>query len=156
MVTGMLAVRNLIDGERNDIWSVNTDQEYHEEIRSAELDAVENALARAFGKLDRRAFGVALGTVSGVVIFLATLFLVAKGGTGGAPVGPHLALLGQYFPGYHVTPVGSLVGLVYGFVAGFLVGTSFALLRNVVFVLYEFVIRRRAETGPFGRFLDYI
>jgi protoporphyrinogen oxidase len=32
MVTGMLAVRNLMFGERNDVWSVNTDQEYHEEI----------------------------------------------------------------------------------------------------------------------------
>jgi protoporphyrinogen oxidase len=32
MVTGMLAARNILLGERNDVWSVNTDQEYHEEI----------------------------------------------------------------------------------------------------------------------------
>jgi len=32
MVTGMLAARNIVLGERNDVWSVNTDQEYHEEI----------------------------------------------------------------------------------------------------------------------------
>ena len=32
MVTGMLAARNIMFGERNDVWSVNTDQEYHEEI----------------------------------------------------------------------------------------------------------------------------
>lgn len=31
MVTGMLAVRNLLLGEKNDLWAVNTDQEYHEE-----------------------------------------------------------------------------------------------------------------------------
>jgi protoporphyrinogen oxidase len=36
MLTGMLAVRNLVRGEKNDLWSVNTDQEYHEEIRSNE------------------------------------------------------------------------------------------------------------------------
>jgi protoporphyrinogen oxidase len=33
MLTGMLAVRNLILGEKSDLWSVNADREYHEEIR---------------------------------------------------------------------------------------------------------------------------
>ena len=31
MLTGILAVRNLMLGEKNDLWSVNADQEYHEE-----------------------------------------------------------------------------------------------------------------------------
>ena len=33
MLTGMLAVRNAVEGEANDLWSVNAEQEYHEEIR---------------------------------------------------------------------------------------------------------------------------
>jgi protoporphyrinogen oxidase len=33
MLTGIFAVRNLVRGEKNDLWSVNADQEYHEEIR---------------------------------------------------------------------------------------------------------------------------
>ncbi len=32
MLTGLLAVRNLLEGERNDLWRVNTEQEYHEEV----------------------------------------------------------------------------------------------------------------------------
>ena len=36
MLTGMLAVRNLTRGERNDLWTVNTEPEYHEEVRAAE------------------------------------------------------------------------------------------------------------------------
>jgi protoporphyrinogen oxidase len=36
MLTGMLAVRNLVLGEKNDLWAVNADQEYHEEIRAEE------------------------------------------------------------------------------------------------------------------------
>jgi protoporphyrinogen oxidase len=36
MLTGMLAVRNLVHGEKNDLWAVNADQEYHEEIRAEE------------------------------------------------------------------------------------------------------------------------
>ncbi|HXJ81548.1 MAG TPA: NAD(P)/FAD-dependent oxidoreductase [Candidatus Methylomirabilis sp.] len=34
MLTGMLAARNLVLGERSDLWSVNVDDEYHEEIRT--------------------------------------------------------------------------------------------------------------------------
>lgn len=33
MLTGMLAVRNLLKGERHDIWAVNSDMEYGEEVR---------------------------------------------------------------------------------------------------------------------------
>ncbi|MFQ5409706.1 MAG: NAD(P)/FAD-dependent oxidoreductase, partial [Anaerolineales bacterium] len=33
MLTAMMAVRNLIDGEAHDVWEVNTDRSYHEEVR---------------------------------------------------------------------------------------------------------------------------
>jgi protoporphyrinogen oxidase len=33
MLTGMLAVRNLLHGEHHDLWAVNAEQEYHEEVR---------------------------------------------------------------------------------------------------------------------------
>jgi protoporphyrinogen oxidase len=36
MLTGVLAVRNLMLGKNDDLWSVNADQEYHEEIREKE------------------------------------------------------------------------------------------------------------------------
>src|SRR5258706_2373351 len=36
MLTGMLAARNLVLGERNDLWDVNTEPEYHEEAPVAE------------------------------------------------------------------------------------------------------------------------
>ncbi|MDB4445905.1 NAD(P)/FAD-dependent oxidoreductase [bacterium] len=42
MLTGMLAVRNLLEDERNDLWTVNADQEYHEEVRSPEQPAAKN------------------------------------------------------------------------------------------------------------------
>jgi hypothetical protein len=62
------------------------------------------------------ASGVVAGVLAGGGLFLATNWLVLKGGD---PVGPHLALLGQFFPGYRVSFAGSLVGLVYGFALGF-------------------------------------
>jgi hypothetical protein len=77
-----------------------------------------------------------LGLVSGILlgglVFLATIWLILKGGE---PVGPHLALLGWFFVGYRVTFVGSLIGLGYGFVAGFLAGYILARLYNWFTVL---------------------
>ena len=34
MLTGLYAVRSLIDGETHDLWEVNADTEYHEEVKS--------------------------------------------------------------------------------------------------------------------------
>ena len=40
MVTAMLATANLVDGTHHDVWSVNTDESYHEEFdtRTASAD----------------------------------------------------------------------------------------------------------------------
>jgi protoporphyrinogen oxidase len=159
MLTGMLAVRNLLLGERNDLWNVNTDQEYHEEIRAeAELlapdvvESIEGALARVFLKLDRVAFGLSLGTLAGLVLFLATIILVFKGGD---VVGPRLELLSNYFPGYSASAEGSLLGLFYGFIAGFCGGWSFAFLRNAAVFLYAAAVHRRAELHVLRKLLEY-
>jgi protoporphyrinogen oxidase len=156
MMTGMLAVKNLVLGERNDLWSVNTDPEYHEETvadEGAALRALEEALARVFTKLDRVAFGTALGAVSGGALFLATLWLVLKGGQ---VVGLNLRLLGQYFPGYRVTLLGSLFGLAYGFATGFISGWLFAFLRNAALFIYLGRVYRKAQRGLLRRFFDYL
>ena len=71
--------------------------------------------------------GVVTGIIAGGGLFLITIWLVVKGGT---VVGPHLALLGQFFIGYKVTFLGSFVGLLYGFVTGFIIGGAIAMLYN--------------------------
>jgi hypothetical protein len=71
--------------------------------------------------------GIVTGLVFGLGIFIATNWLVLKGGR---VVGPHLALLGQFFLGYRVTFAGSLIGLGYGFAVGFLLGFGVACLYN--------------------------
>jgi len=43
MLTGMLAVRNLVLNQCNDLWNVNTDQEYHEEVSEKAGDVKEVA-----------------------------------------------------------------------------------------------------------------
>jgi len=160
MLTGLLAVRNLLLGQQNDLWSVNTDQEYHEqaptedEVAPEELARiVEAGLTKIFVKLDRVALGLSVGAVGGIALFLATLFVVLGGGP---LVRPALGLLGQYFPGYEVTASGTLVGLAYGFVAGFMGGWSFAFLRNTCLFLWMAVLHRRASFQLLRRFLEFI
>jgi hypothetical protein len=80
-------------------------------------------------RLNAVAQGIVLGLVLGLGIFIATLWLVIKGGP---VVGPHLGLLSQFFIGYDVTLVGSLVGFAYGFFSGFIVGYFIARIYNLV------------------------
>jgi hypothetical protein len=79
----------------------------------------EPELRRAVARLNARAWGIAFGLLLGGGLFVATNVLVLKGG---AVVGPHLALLAIFFPGYRVTFLGSFVGLAYGFVLGYAIG----------------------------------
>jgi hypothetical protein len=71
--------------------------------------------------------GIVTGLVAGVGIFIATNWLILKGGE---VVGPHLSLLGQFFIGYRVTFAGSLIGFAYGFACGFLIGYCVARMYN--------------------------
>ena len=85
-------------------------------------------------RLNTKVQGVATGLVAGLGIFVATNWLVLKGGE---VVGPHLALLGQFFIGYRVTFTGSLIGAAYGFVCGFAVGSFVAKMYNWLVDLKE-------------------
>jgi protoporphyrinogen oxidase len=155
MMTGLLAVRNAVLGQRHDVWSVNVDAEYQETVRepaALSTERLADVLSEAFPKLDRVALGIALGLASGLTLFLATLMLVLKGGE---VVGPRLGLLAQYFPGYTVTAEGSLLGLLYGFVAGFVVGWSAAFLRNATVFVYMAARQRRTEHQLMRKLLEY-
>jgi len=89
----------------------------------------EQALQRAVVRVHAQGWGIAFGALFGVGLFIATNILVLKGGD---VVGPHLGLLGAYFPGYRVTGLGSVVGLVYGFVVGYAFGRTIAALYNAL------------------------
>ncbi len=80
--------------------------------------------------------GISAGLVVGLAIFVATNWLILAGGHTGPEgqlvVGPHLNLLGQFFIGYRVTFLGSLIGFAYGFISAGLVGYLVARVYNWV------------------------
>ena len=95
---------------------------------SDKLTPLEQKLLRkTLARAHEQGWGIACGLICGVGLALATAVLLVRGG---ANVGSHLALLRVYFPGYSVTWLGSLIGFVYAFVAGYAFGRSVAAIYN--------------------------
>jgi hypothetical protein len=92
-------------------------------------DETEQILERAVLKLNGNILGLVFGFLGAAAIFIATNFLILKGGD---VVGPHLGLLRAFFPFYSVTFLGSIVGAVYGFICGYAAGFIIALVYNFV------------------------
>ena len=84
--------------------------------------------------LNAKVVGLTLGVVFGLGIFVATNWLVIKGGE---RVGPHLILLSQYFIGYKVTFWGSLIGAVYGFALGTICGALMGWIYNKIAIFRQ-------------------
>jgi protoporphyrinogen oxidase len=154
MVTGVYAARN-VDGASYDVWQVNVEQEYHEEVTEeaaqragdrltparAPDPTLEELVRWAFAQYDAVALGVAVGTVAGVGLFLAT----AAALLGPEPKGPTLALLGHYFLGFEVSWLGAFLLLVEGWLGGFVAGWLVAKAVNLLVQTYENSIRRRLQ-----------
>ena len=89
----------------------------------------QRVVQREILRLNSKAWGIAVGLVLGLTLFVTTLILVIKGGP---TIGPHLALLGVYLPGYRVTTVGAFIGLIYMFVIGYALGRGIGWVYNAV------------------------
>ena len=96
--------------------------------------SLEEVVLTRLLRLNAKVQGVVTGLVAGMGVFIATNWLVIKGGD---VVGPHLSLLGQFFIGYEVTFAGSLIGFAYGFAGGFLIGYFVCRMYNWVADLKE-------------------
>lgn len=120
---------------------------------SDEVDVIPKSAALLFIPIDKRAFGAAIGTASAVLVAAATIAVVA-GGDWDMIEG--LGLLSYYFTGYSVSPAGTLVGGLWAFAVGFVVGWLIAFIRNLSLAVSLFLLRSRAELGETSDFLDHI
>lgn len=158
MLTGIYAARNIC-GECQDVWAVNTEAEYHEKEKAetfsngrlvpvsvqpsnGKRDEAEQLIEGIFAPVDEVAMGVAIGVVSGGLIFLATAIMLLKGQKA---IAPYLSLLGQYLWGYEVTWAGAFLGTVEAALGGFAAGSILARLRNWAMTVFAFLTRSRAE-----------
>lgn len=154
MLTAMLAVEN-INGANHNLWAVNSEQEYLEEYikKPKELIREKEVLKRSIGRFDKLGLATAIGSVSGMWIFLATLWLTIRSSDF---AGDNLLLyLNQYFIGYSVTLKGAFIGFGYSFIWGFLFGWLFAYTRNLFVAYFIYRVKRRIENLSFKDFIDH-
>jgi protoporphyrinogen oxidase len=154
MQTGMLAAENIL-GSRHDLWNEDEGQEYFEEDRktNARQRVSQEFLTRTFARIDKLAFATAVGSVSGLLVFLATVWLVI---IGDQVVGPILELLSNYFFGYTVTIQGALIAFGCSFFWGFLFAWLLAYLRNFFLGLYLYRLKKKSELLSLKDFFDYL
>jgi hypothetical protein len=99
--------------------------------REVEWALINDAVAR----LRASVMAVVLGLTFGSGLFVATAWLVIRGG---GNVGATLGLLRHYLPGYTVTWPGAFLGFIYAAVIGGIVGW-------VVAFIYNQIVARRSD-----------
>ena len=97
----------------------------HEHDREAEWALIGHAVAR----LHASVMAVVFGLTSGTGLFVATAWLVMRGGE---QVGLTLGLLRNYLPGYSVTWPGAFLGFFYAAAVGGVVGWVIAFIYNEI------------------------
>ncbi len=96
---------------------------------SSRFEFEDEVLSRAVVRLSGHILGLVFGIVMALALFVATNWLVIRGGP---VVGPHLGLLSQFFIGYSVSLPGSFVGAIYAFATGYVSGLFIAWAYNSI------------------------
>ena len=78
-------------------------------------------------KLNIKSFALAAGLFWGFGLLLITWWLILLEGAGG-----DAGLVGRLYPGYAITPFGSIIGLFWAFADGLISGAIFAWLYNYI------------------------
>ena len=93
--------------------------------KDKEWEVIQSSVA----SLRASIMAVVFGMVGGIGLFVATAWLLLRGGEN---VGETLSLLRHYYPGYSVTWIGAFVGLIYGAITGGVIGYAVAFIYNQV------------------------
>lgn len=78
-------------------------------------------------KLNGKAFALTCGLVWGLGLFVITWWIIAFDGATG-----ERTLIGQIYRGYDISPMGSVIGLIWAFFDGWVGGLIFAWLYNFI------------------------
>jgi hypothetical protein len=78
-------------------------------------------------RLNVKAFALTCGLIWGFGLFFITWWIIAFDGSTG-----EITFIGRLYRGYSITPMGSLVGLIWAFVDALVGGAIFAWLYNLI------------------------
>ena len=76
-------------------------------------------------KLNIKAMAIAFGLVWGISLFVITWWIIFLEGSSNAAT-----FMGKFYIGYSLTPVGSIIGFIWGLVDGAIGGLIFAWFYN--------------------------
>lgn len=118
-----------------------------------QVEPIPLSSALLFIPVDKRAFGAAIGVASAVLLAAVTIAVIA----GGDPaMKKGLGLLANYFAGFRVSVSGAVIGALWAFAVGFVIGWLVAFTRNLSLAVSLFLLRSRAELSETSDFLDHI
>jgi len=78
-------------------------------------------------KLNVKAFALTCALVWGLGLFLLTWWIIVLDGATG-----EITFIGRFYRGYNISPVGSIIGLVWASIDGLIGGAIFAWLYNLI------------------------
>jgi protoporphyrinogen oxidase len=157
MLAGLYAARN-VAGASHDLWSINEDRSFHEEVRDEDGEAravrdrltptradqhLDELLQAAFARYDAVALGGAVGITASLGLAVTTAVLLLGADESFVPM---LSLLGNYLFGYEVSWPGLAVGMVEAGLAGYGLGWIAAKLINLLVSTFERTLERRLAT----------
>ncbi len=102
-------------------------------------------LLALFARMDTLAMSVAVAVLGGLGMALATAVLLIAGAEPGMPVGPNLAALSTFLPGYSPSWAGAAVGAVYGAIGGLVAGFLLAIFWNFVHLILLGVVALQGQ-----------
>ena len=76
-------------------------------------------------KLNIKAMAIAFGLVWGISLFAITWWIILLEGSSNTST-----FIGKFYLGYNLTPIGSIIGFIWGLVDGAIGGAIFAWLYN--------------------------
>ena len=75
--------------------------------------------------LDIKAFSLTFGLIFSIAVIILSLKVMLLGGGAGL-----VALLGEFYIGYSVSLIGTIMGAIWAFVDGVILGVLFTLIHN--------------------------
>jgi hypothetical protein len=78
-------------------------------------------------RLDIKAFALTCGILWGLGLFFLTWWIIAFDGATG-----DITFIGRIYRGYCISPLGSIIGLIWAFVDGLIGGAIFAWVYNFI------------------------
>jgi protoporphyrinogen oxidase len=152
MLAGLYAARN-VAGAELDLWSINEDQSFQEEVRRDEQvgvrdrltpspveGGIEELLQSAFAHYDAVALGAAVGIAASLALAAATVVQLLGPDQSFVPM---LSLLGHYLFGFRVSWPGLAIGMIEAGMLGFGLGWTAAKLINLLVSAFERDLERR-------------